>query len=312
MNLPQSKWSGIMLALISALLYSTLAIFVKLAYREHLTLNAIVVLRMSFASIFLWLAILLNRRERANWKIAARDWPALLGGVILTYGVSEFTYFMGLQLLPAGVAIFLVYLYPVLVVFVAYWLYREPPTLRKIGVALICFLGCAILSFTPSGQSSFSGRGVLLILASALCVALYTACSQKLLRSYSPTVVSAWTLPPVGLVFILMDSSNLAGYVNFSTAAWLIMLGMAFIATFVSLILFFGAVVRIGAARASLLSTIEPVSTALLARFVLGEQMSALQMLGAALILGGLLVLEWPSKENDKRPAKVENIIAPV
>jgi drug/metabolite transporter (DMT)-like permease len=312
MQSPQSKWPGIAMALASAILFSTLAIFVKLAYRQQLTVNAVVVLRMAFGSIFLWLTLLFNRRERASWRIAAADWPALIGGVILTYGISEFTYFTGLQLLPAGVAIFLIYLYPVLVVFITYVLYREPPTRRKIGVAAVCFLGCAILSFKPDGGFSFSGWGIFLILFSALCIALYSAFSQKLLKNYSPTVISTWTVTPVGTVFLLIDSPNLSGYLNFPAAAWLIMLGAAFFATFVSLILFFRAVVRIGAAHTALLSTIEPVSTALLATWILGEQMSRWQMLGAALILGGLVILEWPAKEQFNLKRKAENFATPI
>lgn len=300
------------MALASAILFSTLAIFVKLAYQYQLTVNAVVVLRMTFGSVFLWLTLLFNRRARAGWKIAARDWPALFGGVILTYGVSELTYFTGLQLLPAGVTIFLIYLYPVLVVFIAYLLYREPPTRRKIGVALICFLGCAILSFEPDGRFSFSGWGVFLILFSALCISLYSAFSQKLLKNYSPTVISTWTLTPVGLVFILIDWPNLPRYANFPMEAWLIMLGAAFFATFVSLILFFGAVIRIGAAHTALVCTIEPISTALLANWILGEQMSGRQMFGAALILGGLIILEWPAKEKFQRPRKAETLVTPI
>ncbi|GEM_PF-5403177 len=312
MQSSQSKWPGIAMALASAILFSTLAIFVKLAYRHQLTVNAVVVLRMTFASLFLWLSVLLNRRERQNWKIAAADWPALIGGVILTYGVSEFTYFTGLQFLPAGVAIFLIYLYPVLVVFIAYFLYNEPPTWRKIGVAAVCLLGCAILSFKPDGGFSFSGWGISLILISALCIALYSAFSQKLLKSYSPTVISAWTVMPVGAVFLLIDSPNLSGYLNFPAAAWFIMLGAAFFATFVSLILFFRAVVHIGAAHTALLSTIEPVSTALLASWILGEQMSRWQRLGAALILGGLIILEWSAKEKFNLKRKAENFTNPI
>jgi len=312
MQSPQTKWPGIAMALASAILFSTLAIFVKLAYQYQLTVNAVVVLRMTFGSIFLWLTLLFNRRERASWKIAARDWPALFGGVVLIYGISELTYFQGLQLMPAGVAIFLIYLYPVLVVFIAYLLYREPPTRRKIGVALICFLGCAILSFEPDGRFSFSGWGVFLILFSALCIALYSAFSQKLLKNYSPTVISTWTLTPVGLIFLMIDSPNLSGYLKFPIAAWLIMLGAAFFATFVSRILFFRAVARIGAAHTALVCTIEPVSTALLANWILGEQMSDRQMLGAALILGGLVMLEWPVKEKFKLEPKAENFATPL
>ena len=74
MHSSHSKWSGIVMALVSAMLFSTLAIFIKLAYQQQLTVNAIVVLRMTFASVFLWLTILLNRRERARWKIDMADW----------------------------------------------------------------------------------------------------------------------------------------------------------------------------------------------------------------------------------------------
>lgn len=298
MTVLASKWPGLLMALASAILFSTLAIFVKLAYLQNLSVNAVVVLRMVFASIFLWLAIGLHPRARRHWKIARSDWPALLGGVILTYGISECTYFMGLRFLPAGVAIFLVYLYPVLVVLIAYLLYRERPTRRKIGVACICFLGCAVLSFEPTGQMRFSAWGIFLILISALCIALYTAYSQRLLQNNSPLTVSAWTLPPVGLLFILLDCPNLPNYVTFSNQAWWIMLGAAFFATFVSLVLFFGAVVRIGAAHTALVCTVEPVSTALMANLILGERMTGWQMLGAALILGSLIILEWPQKTN--------------
>ncbi|MCG3121572.1 MAG: hypothetical protein ALAOOOJD_04727 [bacterium] len=298
MTASASKWPGLLMALASAILFSTLAIFVKLAYWQNLSVNAVVVLRMVLASIFLWLTIGLHPRARRNLKIARADWPVLLGGVVLTYGISEFTYFMGLRYLPAGVAIFLVYLYPVLVVLIAYLLYRERPSRRQIGVACICFLGCAVLSFEPNGHMRFSAWGIFLILLSALCIALYTAYSQRLLQNNSPLTVSAWTLPPVGLFFILLDFPNLPHYVTFSPQAWWIMLGAAFFATFVSLLLFFGAVVRIGAARTALVCTVEPVSTALMASLILGEQMTGWQMLGAALILGGLIILEWPQKTN--------------
>ena len=298
MAFTQRQWPGLVMAFTSALLYSTLGIFVKLAYQYNLPVTTIVALRMVLGSTFLWLALLLNQRERRNWKIASRDWPVLLGGMVLTYGISELAYFMGLQLVPAGVSIFLIYLYPALVVLIAYLLYRERPTRRKLYVALTCFWGCAMLSFNSSGQMSFSPVGIFFILLSALCIALYTACSQRLLQNYSPLVVSAWTLSPVGIVFVLIDWRNLPGYIAFPLEAWLIMLGMAVFATFISLLLFFGAVSRLGAAHTALVSTIEPIATASLAAWILAERMTLWQMFGAAVILGGLILLEWPAKRS--------------
>jgi drug/metabolite transporter (DMT)-like permease len=302
MSSHQRGWPGIIMALASAICFSTLAIFVKLAFSFRLSVTTVVVLRMALASVFLWLTMLLTKRERS--KIARQDWLILLGGVVLTYGLSEVAYFAGLQILPAGIAIFLVYVYPIGVVFLAYLLYGERPTRRKIGVALICLLGCAVLSFEPNGEMRLSPWGIFLILLAAIGIALYTVYSQKLLKNYSPLVISAWTLPPVGLVFALLDWNNLPNYAEFPFGAWMTMLGAAVVGTYIALLLYLGAVVRIGATHAALICTIEPVSTTLQATWILGERMTPWQMLGAAFILGGLVALEWPNGRGQKAENK--------
>jgi drug/metabolite transporter (DMT)-like permease len=49
---------------------------------------------------------------------------------------------------------------------------------------------------------------------------------------------------------------------------------------------------RIGAQRAALAGTVGPVATLALASVLLGERLSFLQLLGSALIVIGILVLE--------------------
>ena len=99
----------------------------------------------------------------------------------------------------------------------------------------------------------------------------------------------------MGIVFALLDWNNLPRYNEFPIAVWLVMLGAAVVGTYIALLLYFGGVVRIGATRTALICTIEPVSTTLQATWILGERMTPWQMLGAALILGGLVALEWPN-----------------
>jgi drug/metabolite transporter (DMT)-like permease len=304
MTLHKIRWPGILMAFSSAICYSTLTIFVKLAYSYHLNVTTIVALRMVFASVFLWLTLLLvpiflkkkfNGKSGNRWRISRRHWLMFFGGVVLAFGGSQITYFTGLQTIPAGVAIFLVYTYPVLVIFLAFLLYGERPSLQKIGVALICFLGCGFLSWEPLqiGQLGISAVGILWILAAALAIALYTTYSQRLLQNYSPLVLSAWMMPPIGLVFLLLDWNNLPRYLDLPLPAWLVLLATGFLATYVSLLLYLGAIGRIGAAHAALICTIEPVSTAMMAALILSERFTFWQMFGAALILAGLLVLEW-------------------
>lgn len=72
MSSHQRVWPGIVMAFASALCFSTLAIFVKLAFSYQLSVTTVVVLRMTLASIFLWLTMLLTKRGR--WKISRQDW----------------------------------------------------------------------------------------------------------------------------------------------------------------------------------------------------------------------------------------------
>ena len=81
-------WPGVLTALMYALCYSTLAIFIKLAFSYHLTVTTIVVMRMVLASVLLWLTLLLDKTSRRNWVIAPQDWPFFLGGVVLTFAAN--------------------------------------------------------------------------------------------------------------------------------------------------------------------------------------------------------------------------------
>jgi drug/metabolite transporter (DMT)-like permease len=294
----RNHWSGVLIAFSSAVCYSTLTILIKLAYTYNLNVITIVVLRMLFASAFLWLTILFSRRK--SWRISRGHWVILFAGVVLAFSGSQITYFTGLRTVPAGVANFLVYLYPVLVLFMAFLLYGERLTRRKLGVALLCFLGCGFLSLSPTGGLGFPSVGIFWILAASIAVALYTTFSQRLLKNYSPLVISAWTMPPIGAVFLMLDWNNLPRYAEIPLPAWLVMLAAGLLPT-CALLLYFGAIGRIGAARTALISTIEPVSTTVIAILVLKERFTSWQVLGAVLILSGLVALEWP--EGGKRKA---------
>lgn len=231
--------------------------------------------------------------KRQSLRVSREHWLTLFGGVVLAFGIAQLAYFTGLRTVAAGVANFLIYIYPVLVVFMAFMLYGERPTLRKLVVALLCFLGCGFLSLASTGQLGSPAMGIFLIMAAAVAVALYSTVSQRLLKNYSPLVITAWTMPPLGVVFLMLDWNNLPRYAEIPLPAWLVMLATGLLPT-CALLLYFSAIGRIGAARTALISTIEPVSTGVMAALVLNEHFTPWQIFGAALILSGLVALEWP------------------
>jgi drug/metabolite transporter (DMT)-like permease len=72
-------------------------------------------------------------------------------------------------------------------------------------------------------------------------------------------------------------------------------LGIAIISTVAAIILFFAGLERVGPTRASVLSTVEPVCTVLLAAALLGESVAPLQLVGGALILTAVVLLARPA-----------------
>jgi len=77
-----------------------------------------------------------------------------------------------------------------------------------------------------------------------------------------------------------------------TTGAWAVSVGIAVVPTMVAISLFLAGLPRIGAARAALLSTLEPVVTVSLAIVLLGDRFSLLQALGGVLVLLAVIVVQ--------------------
>ena len=73
-------------------------------------------------------------------------------------------------------------------------------------------------------------------------------------------------------------------------AAWGGILGVGAVSTFIAIQAFYAGAHRIGAARASLVSTVEPIWTIVLAGLLFGERLTPVQLVGGALILGGVVL----------------------
>jgi drug/metabolite transporter (DMT)-like permease len=77
--------------------------------------------------------------------------------------------------------------------------------------------------------------------------------------------------------------------------AWLGLFGIGAVSTFLAVLTFYAAAHRIGAARASLISTVEPIWTIALASVLFAESLAPLQLLGGALILLGVVISQTGS-----------------
>jgi drug/metabolite transporter (DMT)-like permease len=83
--------------------------------------------------------------------------------------------------------------------------------------------------------------------------------------------------------------------------AWLPLLAFGLVATAIAIQTFYAGVRRVGAARGSLISTIEPVYTIVLATILFGESLAPVQVLGGVLVLGAVILAETGRREPERR-----------
>jgi drug/metabolite transporter (DMT)-like permease len=74
--------------------------------------------------------------------------------------------------------------------------------------------------------------------------------------------------------------------------AWLPLVGVGIVSTAIALQTFYAGARRIGAAQASLVSTVEPIYTIILASLLFGERLTPVQLLGGAMVIIGVLVAQ--------------------
>ena len=94
-------------------------------------------------------------------------------------------------------------------------------------------------------------------------------------------------------IFILVGLVSGQLNLDISLQAYAAILGLALVCTVVAVYLFLVGVKRIGPSQASIISTVEPVGTAILGALLLGESLSGLQVAGGALVLGAVLLLSF-------------------
>lgn len=283
--------AGIVWVLLAAGGFSVMPTLVKITFANSTFAPMdIAIWRFLFAVPLMWALVLASRRNAPRKsKSDAPVRQAVLIGMLLSAAVL--LAFFGLERLPGSTYIVLFYSYPAMVVLLSRLL-GEP-----IGARAWLALGLALTGVVltvPDFQAAdgVDKFGVALVLANAAIVAIYYLLSRRALAGVVDiSGASAWMM--LGTLFVLALLIPLRGLQMPPNALTLLMLlGIATLGTVLPVFGINLAIQRIGAAQASLISTVEPPLSMLVSMFVLGELILALQWVGAALIIGSVVVLQ--------------------
>ncbi|HEY3076529.1 MAG TPA: DMT family transporter [Burkholderiales bacterium] len=285
---------GIAFAVAGTLAFSFRPILIKLSYAAHpVTPITLLFLRMTLSLPF-FLAVAWWLRG-AEPRLSARDWAAVAGLGFIGYYAASFLDFIGLQYIGAGVGRLILYLYPTLVLLISFLFLSKRPTRRQLAALLITYGGVALI-ISSQAHGGAEGKlfmlGALLVFASALFYAVYLVAGGELVKRVGSMRFSAYsmvvaTLPAVVQFFVLEPVSAL----ELPPAVWLYVIVLATFSTVLPLFLQAEALKRIGAAEFALIGALGPVSVAITSAIGLDEPFTAVQALGGALVIIGVLLV---------------------
>ena len=282
---------GLIWILASSAGFSFIPTIVKLIY-THSTFEPLdlALWRFLLAVPLMWLLILIRdygRTKVDSGSVSIRS--SLLMGVL--FAIAALAAFVALQRLPGSTYIVLFFTYPAMVVLLSF-IMGEKTGLRALLAMVMALIGVALTvpDFATADAGDLIGIG--LALFNALIVAVYYMLARRALVGVEDVSRASATIM-FGTLLILLLMVPLRGLQlpqNTETVFGLV--AVASLGTVLPVFAINLAIQRIGPARASLASTVEPVMAMIVAMALLGEVIVGLQWLGAALIVGSVIILQ--------------------
>jgi drug/metabolite transporter (DMT)-like permease len=283
---------GTLFCLGSGAAFGAMAVFGKLAYGEGATVGTLLAVRFALAAALFWAAGAATRAWRARDALDVPGAPAVAGRDVVVglalgaggYALQAGCYFAALQRVDASLLALLVYTFPAIVAVAAIALGRERADARRIGVLVVASGGIALL--VAGGAGALDPLGAALGVTAAVTYSAYILVSEGIAKRVRPQVLAA--LVCTGAAVALTIGSAALGDLRpgeLTAAGWGWLAALAAISTVGAIGLFFAGLARVGPTSASILATVEPVVTVLLAFLVFSETLTGVQLGGGALVL---------------------------
>jgi drug/metabolite transporter, DME family len=292
MSSQKASYRGFCFIICASIAWGTVGVATQLI-AAHNTTNALSVafFRLALAApiFFLGAWFLLGRRF---WQIKARHLAIMLiMGTMQALYQASYTASVNATGITISTLI-AICIAPVIVALVSTLLLRERLPLRAL-LALICALTGTVLlvaARTHVGKDQFSLLGIWLALLAATGYAIYILCGQRLTSIYHPLHINAVAFGSGALLLFLCASATHL-VTTYSISGWFLLLYLGCIPTALAYGLFQAGMRTQSATITSILTLCEPLTAALLAWLIFREELGALGLLGAALLLGAMILL---------------------
>lgn len=299
-----NKRLGILLAIVGGICWGASGVAGQcLLQMGDITSHWLVPVRLTMSGVILIIyeAVMRGGKVFDIWK-NRRDTFDMLVYALLGIMLCQYTYFYTIEYSNAGTATILQYVAPVLIMAVTCVMQKRFPYLSEIICIIFALLGVFVIATHGRLDGlAISPRALAVGLLSALTVVIYNIQPMRLMRKYSAVYLLAWALIIGGVVISLIfkpwESMPMLNVQRILLVSVTVVAG-----SIMGFSLYLTGASMIGAASASVIASVEPVTAAVMSVLFLGSPFTLFDFIGFALIISTLVIL---ALSKDKTKAEV-------
>jgi drug/metabolite transporter (DMT)-like permease len=287
---PSSRLSGTLLIIAATACWGTSGIFIQyIVQKSGLSAVGLAFWRDLISSVVLLMGILITRPKLLIVKKKDLPWLILMGVI----SIGAFHVFWNNAVLMLGVSLATVIQCnaPIFVTIVARILFKEPLTFRKIFAIGLAAAGTILIAGLINGAGwKILPKGLLIALGSAITYGSLSIFGKKLSAEYNAWTIMFYIFAIGTLTLFIVQSGRPDPWPTGSgILGWV--LGFVLVSTIIGFGLYTKGLIILPASIASITATTELLFASTLAYFILGEQLGVWQILGALLIISGVVLV---------------------
>lgn len=296
-SMRSTKWKAHVAVLLTNIFFGANFSAVQFIAKRGIPPFGLNVIRVGVSSVLFWLLIIISPQKIL---IRKKHLPRFLLCAITGVVINQLLFIKGLTLTLSTHASLLILVTPIFITFIAAWIGREALNMYKILGLVLGVGGSLILvlqkEVTGAGTNILLGN--VLIILNAISYAFYFVLVKPLMREYHPFEVIRW-LFTLGFIFMLP-----IGWHEFTSIQWqalsvtdyIVLSTIVFFATFLAYLFNLYGISTLGASVTGAYIYTQPIFAGVIAVFVMGEKMTLQKLMAAALIIGGVLLVNKKGK----------------
>jgi drug/metabolite transporter (DMT)-like permease len=280
---------GALFVLASGIGFGSVTVLARIAFEGGSNAPTSLAFRFGIGAAIFWLLLLARRRVRKLPKQRIAAFAAM--GLLFAAGSTAS--FMSVERIPASLSALVFYIYPAIVTAGSALVFGTRFSLPQLAVLVGAVGGCALTVDLQTGDIDALGLGLALV--TPCFYSCYVLIGSRATMGVPPLNASAWIMTFAAPLMVLLGITGAFGdqlTTDVSARGWAAIAGLAIFSTVISVSTFLAGMARLDPFRASILSTIEPVVSVILAALLLSERLTTQQMIGGVVIVSSTIALQ--------------------